>query len=56
MRSQRIDVWPLLNDPEGNPGAGGAVNPTFTPLTGLLLASLTVTASAFANAVLTAVD
>jgi hypothetical protein len=34
----------------------GAVNVTFTPLTGLLLASFTVTASGFANAVLIAAD
>jgi hypothetical protein len=34
----------------------GAVNVTFTPLTGLLPASLTVTASAFANAVLIVAD
>jgi hypothetical protein len=44
----------LLNTPEApDPGA---VNVTFTPLTGLLLASLTVTASAFANAVLIVAD
>src|SRR5438132_1483219 len=34
----------------------GAVNVTFTPLTGLLLASLIVTAGALANAVLIAAD
>jgi hypothetical protein len=34
----------------------GAVNVTFTPETGLLLASFTVTARAFANAVLTVAD
>jgi hypothetical protein len=36
--------------------APGAVNVTFTPLTGLLLASFTVTANGFAKAVLIAVD
>jgi hypothetical protein len=36
--------------------APGAVNVTFTPLTGLLLASFTVTASGFAKAVLIAAD
>jgi hypothetical protein len=39
----------LLNTPEAP--APGAVNVTFTPDTGLLLASFTVTASAAANAV-----
>jgi hypothetical protein len=44
----------LLNNPEApDPGA---VNVMFTPLTGLLPASFTVTASGFANAVLIAVD
>ena len=44
----------LLNVPEApDPGA---VNVTFTPLTGLLLASFTVTAKAFANAVLIVAD
>ena len=44
----------LLNRPDApDPGA---VNVTFTPLTGLLLASLIVTAGALANAVLTAAD
>jgi hypothetical protein len=44
----------LLNIPEApDPGA---VNVTFTPLTGLLPASFTVTASAFANAVLIVAD
>ena len=40
----------LLKTPEAP--EPGAVNVTFTPDTGLLLASFTVTASAFANAVL----
>ena len=44
----------LLNTPDA-PDAG-AVNVTFTPETGLLLASFTVTARAFANAVLTVAD
>jgi hypothetical protein len=44
----------LLNTPEApDPGA---VNVTFTPETGLLPASFTVTASAFANAVLIVAD
>jgi hypothetical protein len=44
----------LLKTPEApDPGA---VNVTFTPLTGLLLASFTVTANAFANAVLIVAD
>jgi hypothetical protein len=44
----------LLNAPEApDPGA---VNATFTPLTGLLPASFTVTASAFAKAVLIVAD
>ncbi len=44
----------LLNLPDApDPGA---VNVTLTPETGLLLASFTVTARAFAKAVLTAVD
>src|SRR2546430_2548813 len=44
----------LLNTPEAP--APGAVNVTFTPETGLLPASFTVTASAFARAVLIAAD
>jgi len=44
----------LLNIPEAP--APGAVNVTFTPDTGLLPASFTVTASAFANAVLMVAD
>jgi thiamine transporter ThiT len=44
----------LLNTPEAP--EPGAVNVTFTPETGLLLASFTVTARAFANAVLMATD
>jgi hypothetical protein len=44
-----LENTPLAPDP-------GAVNVTFTPDTGTLPASLTVTASAFANAVLTVVD
>jgi hypothetical protein len=44
----------LLNTPEAP--APGAVNVTFTPETGLLPASFTVTASAFAKAVLMAAD
>jgi hypothetical protein len=44
----------LLNNPEApDPGA---VNVTFTPLTGLLPASFTVTASGLANAVLIVAD
>jgi hypothetical protein len=44
----------LLKTPEApDPGA---VNVTFTPLTGLLPASFTVTASGFANAVLIVAD
>jgi len=44
----------LLNLPDApDPGA---VNVTFTPETGLLLASVTVTANALAKAVLTAAD
>jgi hypothetical protein len=44
----------LLNTPDApDPGA---VNVTFTPPTGLLLASFTVTAKAFANAVLIVAD
>src|SRR5256884_184200 len=44
----------LLNTPEAP--APGAVNVTFTPETGLLPASFTVTASAFAKAVLIVAD
>src|SRR2546429_148904 len=44
----------LLNTPEAP--APGVVNVTFTPETGLLPASFTVTASAFAKAVLIAAD
>ncbi len=44
----------LLKRPDAP--APGAVNVTFTPEIGLLPASLTVTARAFANAVLTAAD
>ena len=44
----------LLNTPEAP--EPGAVKVTFTPETGLLLASFTVTARAFANAVLTVAD
>jgi hypothetical protein len=44
----------LLNTPEAP--APGAVNVTFTPETGLLPASFTVTAKAFANAVLIVAD
>ena len=44
----------LLNTPDAP--LPGAVNVTFTPATGLLPASFTVTASAFANAVLTVAD
>src|SRR5207245_5849093 len=44
----------LLNTPEDP--APGAVNVTFTPETGLLPASFTVTASAFAKAVLIVAD
>jgi hypothetical protein len=44
----------LLNTPDAP--EPGAVNVTFTPDTGLLPASFTVTASAFAKAVLTAAD
>jgi hypothetical protein len=49
-----IVVVLLPNRPDA-PDAG-AVNVTFTPETGLLLASFTVTARAFANAVLTVAD
>ena len=49
-----IDAVLLLNTPDApDPGA---VKVTFTPLTGLLLASFTVTANAFANAVLIVAD
>ena len=44
----------LLNTPDAP--LPGAVNVTFTPATGLFPASRTVTASAFANAVLTVAD
>ena len=44
----------LLNTPDAP--LPGAVNVTFTPATGLLPASLTVTASALANAVPTVAD
>src|SRR6266403_3044222 len=44
----------LLNSPDAP--EPGAVNVTFTPETGLLPASFTVTASAFANAVLIVAD
>jgi hypothetical protein len=44
----------LLNTPDAP--LPGAVNVTFTPATGLLPASFTVTASALANAVLIVVD
>jgi hypothetical protein len=46
-----IVAVPLLNVPES--ATAGAVNVTFTPDTGLLPESSTVTASAFAKAVLT---
>jgi hypothetical protein len=45
----------LPNRPEG-PVAAGAVNCIDTPDTGLLCASVTVTASVFAKAVLTVAD
>ncbi len=49
-----IVVVLLLNRPDApDPGA---LNVTFTPETGLLPASLTVTAKAFANAVLMVAD
>src|SRR5260370_5277829 len=44
----------LLNTPDAP--EPGAVNVTFTPLTGLFPASFTVTASALANAVLIVAD
>src|SRR4029077_3670755 len=44
----------LLNTPDAP--APGAINVTFTPETGLLPASFTVTASVFANAVLIVAD
>jgi hypothetical protein len=44
----------LLKTPEAP--EPGAVNVTFTPLTGLLLASFTVTANGVAKAVLTVAD
>jgi hypothetical protein len=49
-----IVAVPLLNTPDAP--LPGAVNVTFTPATGLLPASRTVTASALANAVLTTAD
>jgi hypothetical protein len=49
-----IVAVPLLKVPEAP--APGAVNVTFTPLTGLLPASFTVTANGFVNAVLIVAD